>query len=187
MFKWCPFFWSRSTPQASLPLLQHHSLLPKSFRQTLLLICASTLVYNIKLMLSWLLYHSYPLVLHLKVSLLVISPILLPSNFNNYSPISLSLVWIPPTSNILNWIFPNLLPVFLIALDILQLISSPTCPLISLTLWIWPVVFNGQLLELMTGEFSRLSNKEPPHGQLISHAPNRASCSITRVTPWPSF
>ena len=105
----------------------------------------------------------------LKGSLLVISPILLPSNFNNYGPISLSLAWIPPTSNILNWISPNLLPVFLIALDILQLISNPTCPLICLTLWIWPVVFNGQLIELITGEFSRLSNKEPPHGQLISH------------------
>ena len=74
----------------------------------------STLVYNIKLMLSWLLYHSYPLVLHSKVSLLVISPILLPSDFNNYGPVNLSLVWIPPTSNILNWISPNLLLVFLI-------------------------------------------------------------------------
>ena len=30
--------------------------------------------------------------------------------------------------------------------------------------------FNGQLLGLITGEFSRSLNKEPPPGQLISHA-----------------
>ena len=42
MLNCCPFFssfWSSSTPQASLPLHQHHSLLPKLFRNTIADLC----------------------------------------------------------------------------------------------------------------------------------------------------
>ena len=168
MLNWCPFFsssWSRSTPQASLPQPPSHVLQANTIADL----------------------HKHPGLQHQADAIMAALPLLSsssalkgksPGDLPYSAPIKFQQLWpnqfvtCLDSSNIkyTELDLPNLLPVFLIALDTLQLISSPTCPLITLTLWIWPVVFNGQLLELITGELSRLSNKEPPHGQLILHA-----------------
>ena len=100
----------------------------------------------------------------------MISPFLLPSNFKNYGPINLSLIWIPPTSNVLNWTSPNLLAVFFYCIRHSPDYQQPYMSTHLSHFMYLASSFQWSAVRLITGEFSRPLNKEPLPGQLISHA-----------------
>ena len=130
-----------------------------------------------------------------KVSLLVISPILLPSNFNNYGTINLSLVWIPPTS------YTELdLPQFVASfLDCIRHSAAHLQPYKSNHLshlmdlvnrFQWSVIraYHGRILKALekgtttwSADFTRfqtgllLPSQELPHGPPSNPTPRRAA------------